>query len=70
MKLYSPWEKTFDKITTPFEDFLHAQTTTGLVLMLMALIALFLANSPYADTYINFFHTKICQSTGRCVLEA
>lgn len=64
MKLYSPWEKTFNKITTPFENFLHAQTTTGLVLMLMAFIALLLANSPYVDAYVNFFHTKIDFNVG------
>lgn len=59
MKLYAPWEKTFKKIATPFEHFLHAQTTTGLVLMVTTIIALVLANSPLADAYLHFFHTKI-----------
>ena len=59
MKIYAPWEKTFKKIATPFEHFLHAQTTTGLILMLMTLLALLLANSPFAEPYLHFFHTKI-----------
>ena len=59
MKLYAPWEKAFDKVATPFEHFLHAQTTTGLVLMVTTIIALIIANSPLAEMYIHFFHTKI-----------
>lgn len=59
MKLYAPWEKAFKKVSTPFEHFLHAQTTTGMVLMFMTILALILANSPLTDTYAHFFHTKV-----------
>jgi len=59
MKLYAPWEKAFNRIATPFEEFIHAQTTTGLILMLMTVVALILANSPFAESYLHFFHTKI-----------
>ena len=58
MILYAPWEKAFKKVYTPFEHFLHAQTTTGLILMFMTIIALILANSPLADGYAHFFHTN------------
>ncbi|MBN2815782.1 MAG: Na+/H+ antiporter NhaA [Campylobacterales bacterium] len=64
MKLYAPWEKAFNKIYTPFEHFLHAQTTTGIVLMSMTIIALILANTPLTDAYVHFFHTKISFSFG------
>ncbi len=64
MRIYAPWEKHFKKIATPFEHFLHAQTTTGLVLMGMTIVALILANSPLADVYAHFFHTKIDLSVG------
>jgi len=64
MKLYAPWEKAFEKIATPFEHFLHSQTTTGLVLMLMTVVALILANSPFADLYSHIFHTKIDFNVG------
>ncbi len=59
MRLYAPWEKAFKKVSTPFEEFLHAQTTTGLILMLMTVVALVLANSPLAEGYAHLFHTKI-----------
>ena len=67
-KLYAPWEKAFNKISTPFEHFLHAQTTTGLVLMFMTVVALVLANSPLADAYAHFFHTKIDLTVGSWAL--
>ena len=64
MKLYAPWEKTFKKVVTPFEHFLHAQTTTGLILMCMTIIALILANSPLSQGYAHFFHTNISFNVG------
>ena len=59
MKLYAPWEKTFNKISTPFEEFLHTQTTSGLVLMCMTILALLLANSSYYELYSHVLHTNI-----------
>ncbi len=59
MKIYAPWEKRFEKITTPFEEFLHAQTTTGIILIVMTILALILANSALSETYAHFFHTKV-----------
>lgn len=59
MKLYAPWEKAFNKISTPFEHFIHAQTTTGLILTGMTVIALLLANSPLAEAYTHLFNTEI-----------
>ena len=64
MKIYAPWEKAFKKVYTPFEYFLHAQTTTGIVLMFMTILALILANSPITETYIHFFHTKVDFNVG------
>ena len=64
MKLYAPWEKAFNRISTPFEHFIHAQTTTGIVLMFMTVVALILANTPLTETYIHFFHTNIDLNVG------
>ncbi|MCD6433685.1 MAG: Na+/H+ antiporter NhaA [Sulfurimonas sp.] len=64
MKLYAPWEKTFNRISTPFEHFLHAQTTTGIILMFMTVLALILANTPLTETYAHFFHTKVDITVG------
>jgi len=64
MKIYAPWEKAFKKVSTPFEHFLHAQTTTGIILMSMTIFALILANTPLYDTYSHFFHTQIDFNVG------
>jgi NhaA family Na+:H+ antiporter len=64
MKIYAPWEKTFNKVATPFEHFLHAQTTTGIILMFMTVFALILANTPLTETYTHFFHTKVDLTVG------
>jgi len=64
MKLYAPWEKTFKRVATPFEHFLHAQTTTGIILMFMTILALILANSPLTENYAHFFHTKVNLTVG------
>ena len=66
---HAPWEKSFDKILTPFEEFIHRQTTSGLLLMAMAVIALILANGPLADAYLHVIHTLIGLSIGNWTLE-
>jgi len=68
MKLYAPWEKVFNKISTPFEHFIHAQTTTGIILMLMTVLALILANTPMTESYAHFFHTKVDLTIGSWTL--
>ena len=66
---HAPWEKSFDKILTPFEEFIHRQTTSGLLLMAMAVIALILANSPLADAYLHVIHTLVSLNIGNWKLE-
>lgn len=66
---HAPWEKSFDKILTPFEEFIHRQTTSGLLLMAMAVIALILANGPLADAYLHLIHTPISLKIGSWTLE-
>ena len=68
MKIYAPWEKAFNKIATPFEHFIHAQTTTGIILMSMTIVALILANTPLADAYAHLFHTDIKIEVGSWIL--
>lgn len=68
MKIYAPWEKTFKKVSTPFEHFLHAQTTTGIILMFMTVFALILANTPFAEAYAHFFHTHVDLTVGSWAL--
>lgn len=61
---YAPWEKTVNRILTPFEEFIHRQTTSGILLMISAIIALVLANSTLAETYLHFIHTPLSLGVG------
>ena len=56
---HAPWEKSFDRILTPLEEFIHRQTTSGVLLMICAVIALVIANGPLHDEYEHFLHTEI-----------
>lgn len=62
--IYAPWERVFDRVLTPFEEFIHRQTTSGLLLMGSAVIALCLANSFLAEAYLHFIHTPVNFSIG------
>lgn len=62
--IYAPWERAFTRILTPFEEFIHRQTTSGLLLMGTAIIALLLANSFLAEAYQHFIHIPTSISIG------
>jgi len=47
----APWEKAFDKILSPLDEFIHRQTTSGVLLMLCAVVALYIANSQWSTAY-------------------
>jgi len=47
----APWEKAFDRVLTPLDEFIHRQTTSGVLLMLCAIVALYIANSQWYETY-------------------
>ena len=66
---HAPWEKSFDKILTPFEEFIHRQTTSGLLLMAMAVLALVLANGPLSEIYQHAVHTDISIGVGDWALK-
>jgi len=61
---HAPWENHFEKVFTPFEEFIHRQTTSGLLLMGTAVFALFLANGPLASAYEHLIHTPIVAAIG------
>ncbi len=65
----APWEKGFNRIFTPFEEFIHRQTTSGLLLMGMAVLALVLANGPLSDAYQNIVHTYVSIGVGDWALK-
>lgn len=51
----APWERAFDRVISPLEEFIHRQTTSGILLILCAVIALLIANSKLAEPYHHFF---------------
>jgi len=66
---HARWEKSFDMIITPFEEFIHRQTTSGLLLMGTALLALVLANGPLASAYQHVIHTPVSLGVGSWALD-
>ncbi|MFV8819437.1 Na+/H+ antiporter NhaA [Haliea sp. E17] len=61
----APWEKAFDRILTPLEEFIHRQTTSGVLLMICAVVALVIANSPLHEGYQHFLHEEIAIRFGQ-----
>ena len=61
-KNYQPWEKSFDKVVTPFEEFIHEETTSGFFLMISAILAMFFANSFLSHHYEHILHTELAIS--------
>ncbi len=55
----APWERTLERILTPFEEFIHRQTTMGMLLMACAVIALVIGNSPVATAYHHLMEVEI-----------
>jgi len=66
---HAPWEKSFDKILTPFEEFVHRQTTSSLLLMGMTILALVLANGPLSGAYENMVKTYMSIGVGDWALK-
>lgn len=56
---HAPWERSFERLLTPLEEFIHRQTTSGVLLMICAVIALVIANSPLWESYEHFLHTYV-----------
>ena len=48
----------------PLRDFVHNQASSGIVLLASAVVALVWANSPWSDTYYDFWHTEIAFEVG------
>lgn len=66
---HAPWEKAFDKVVTPFEEFIHHESTSGLLLMACAVLALIFANTGLHHAYEHILHTPIGFSIGEWRLE-
>ncbi|QFT54095.1 Na+/H+ antiporter NhaA [Microbulbifer sp. THAF38] len=60
----APLEEAFGRLVTPFEEFIHRQSSSGILLMLSALAALIIANSPLEDAYKHLLHMPISLNAG------
>ena len=56
---HSSFESTFKQALSPFEEFLHQESSSGIVLMICVAVALVIANSPLYPLYESVLHTKI-----------
>ncbi|MCW8928781.1 MAG: Na+/H+ antiporter NhaA [Gammaproteobacteria bacterium] len=66
---YAPLEKVYQKIVTPFEEFIYRQTTTGILLITCAIIALIIANTPLVIPYEKLLHTQVGFFSGQWKIE-
>ena len=66
---FEKWEKAFEKVVTPFEDFVHKETTSGLLLMACAVLAMVFANTALHHTYEHVLHTPLAITLGPWTLE-
>jgi len=65
----APWEHAFERILTPFEEFIHRQTTSGLLLIVTTVVVLLIANSSLAVGYQFLLHLPAAINIGDWSLE-
>lgn len=53
------WERTFGRLMTPFESFVQSSSGSGLLLIACTILALVIANSPFAEGYQHLLHEKL-----------
>src|SRR5512146_3127379 len=51
-------------IVEPFQRFLHAQSTGGVLLLAATVVAMIWANSPWAESYQSFWNTPVSLVVG------
>lgn len=55
-------------IKHPFEQFIHAETSSGLLLLFCGIIALLCANSPFKEAYQHLWETPLSIGFGKTVM--
>ncbi|NUN14859.1 MAG: Na+/H+ antiporter NhaA [Myxococcales bacterium] len=56
------------KIISPFEEFLHTEAASGVILLFCTIVAMILANSPAHETYFGILNTKLGFQIGTYVV--
>ena len=67
-KVTAQQEPLIKRILLPFEEFVHAEASSGLLLLLCAAVALIWANSPWTNAYTDAWQTKLTIGLGSFVL--
>lgn len=62
-------ERAFNRVITPFEEFINRETTSGLLLMGCTILALAIANFGFYDAYQQLLHTPVGIGIGSWRLE-
>lgn len=62
------WERIFGKIISPLERFAQSSTSSGLLLLVLTLLALLIANSPLHSAYEKLLHLPLGLSIGHLSL--
>ncbi|WP_308368158.1 MULTISPECIES: Na+/H+ antiporter NhaA [unclassified Microbulbifer] len=60
----APLEGAFGRLVTPFEEFIHRQSSSGLLLITCAVIALIIANSPLQEGYEHLLELPVSLNAG------
>lgn len=66
---FYPWEARFKNFISPFHEFVEQQNASGIILMITAVMALVVANSPWRDIYDHIIHLPIILDIGRYELK-
>jgi Na+:H+ antiporter, NhaA family len=53
-----------ERIVRPFQDFAHKQSSSGILLIIATAVALIWANSPWGESYLALWHTKLSVGVG------
>jgi NhaA family Na+:H+ antiporter len=68
-QFFYPWEQKLERLITPFEVFIHRQTTSGIMLMAVSVLALAVENSPLREGYEHLIHMPLSITLGTWTLE-
>ena len=57
-------EEPIHRLLGPLERFMHVEAAGGVVLLVATIAALFLANSPWSDSFLGFWQTRVVVEFG------
>ena len=61
---HSKQEPLIQPIMEPFQRFIHAETTGGVLLLAATALAMIWANSPWSESYGTFWNTRVSLVVG------